>query len=59
MAGKTENGWKLLVTSSYLQSWVVFDCRPFPNSLKYRDHQCNLPTISKTRLLQTLIEELS
>ena len=33
--------------------------RPFPNILKYRGHWCNLPTISKTRLLKTLIEEFS
>ena len=39
MAGETENGLKLLVTSCYLQSWVVFNCRPLPNSLKYWDHQ--------------------
>ena len=30
---------------------VVCSCRPFPNILKYWDHQWNLPTIWKTRLL--------
>ena len=35
---------------------VVFSCRTFPNILKYRDHQWNLPTIWKTRIL---IEEFS
>ena len=39
MPGETENGLKLPVTSCYLQSYEVFNCRPFPNSLKYRDHQ--------------------
>ena len=39
MAGETKNGLKLPVTSCYLQSYEVFNCRPFPNSLKYRDHQ--------------------
>ena len=38
---------------------VVFSRRPFPNILKYRDHWWNLPTIWKTRLLKTLIEEFS
>ena len=38
---------------------VGFSCRPFPNILKYREHQWNLPTIWKTRALQTLIEEFS
>ena len=38
---------------------VVFSFRPFLNILKYRDHQWNLPTIWKTRLLQTFIEEFS
>ena len=38
---------------------VIFSCRPFPNILKYRDHQWNLPRIWKTRLLETLIEEFS
>ena len=34
MAGETENGWKLLVTSCYLHPWVVFNGRTFLNSLK-------------------------
>ena len=38
---------------------VVFSYRTFPNILKYRDHQPDFPTIWKTRLLQTLIEEFS
>ena len=38
---------------------VVLSSRPFPNILKDRDHQRNLPTIWKTRLLETLIEEFS
>ena len=38
---------------------VVFSSRPFSNILKYRDHRCNLPTIWKTRLLKTLVEEFS
>ena len=38
---------------------VVFSCRPLPNTLKYKNHQCDLPTILKTRLHQTLIEEFS
>ena len=38
---------------------VVFSSRPFSNIFKYRDHWWNLPTIRKTRLLQTLIEEFS
>ena len=33
---------------------VVFNCRPFPNILKYRDHRWDLPTIWKARLLQAL-----
>ena len=40
-------------------STLTVSCRPFPNILKYRDHQWNLPKIWKTRLLQTLIEEFS
>ena len=32
---------------------VVFSRRPFPNILKYRDHQWDLPTIWKTRLYGT------
>ena len=31
---------------------VVFSLRPFPNILKYKDHQWDLPIISKIRLLQ-------
>ena len=38
---------------------VDFSCRPFPNILEYRDHQRDLPTIWKTRLFQTYIEEFS
>ena len=38
---------------------VVFSSRPFPNILKYRDHQWDLSTIWKTRLFQTHIEEFS
>ena len=38
---------------------AVFSCRPFSNILKYRDHWWDLPTIWKTRLLQTHIEEFS
>ena len=38
---------------------VIFSCRPFPNILKYMDYQWNLPTIWKTKLIQTLIEEFS
>ena len=38
---------------------VVFSGRPFPNILKYRDHQRNLRTIWKTKLFQTYIEEFS
>ena len=38
MTGETENGLKLPVTSCYLQSWAIFNCRPFHNSLKYRDN---------------------
>ena len=38
---------------------VVFSSRPFPNILKHRDHRRDLPTIRKTRLLQTHIEEFS
>ena len=38
---------------------VVFSCRPYPSILKYRKHWWNLPTIWKTRLLKTLIEEFS
>ena len=35
---------------------VAFSCRPSSNIFKYRDHQWDLPTIWKTRLLQTLIK---
>ena len=35
---------------------VVFSCGTFPNVLKYRVPQWSLPTIWKTRLLQTLEE---
>ena len=38
---------------------VVFSSRDFPNILKYRDHKWKLPTIWKTRLLKTLVEEFS
>ena len=38
---------------------VVFNCRTFPNILKYGDHQWNVPTIWKARLLQTFIKEFS
>ena len=38
---------------------VVFSCRPFPNILKYKDHQWRLQTIWKTRFLQKHIEEFS
>ena len=38
---------------------VLFSCRPFLNIFKYRDHQWNLPTIWKTRLLQMLTGEFS
>ena len=38
---------------------VVFSCRSFPNICKYRDYRWNLLTISKRRLLKTLIEEFS
>ena len=33
--------------------------RVIPNILKYMDHQCDLPTIWKTRLSQTHLEEFS
>ena len=36
---------------------VVFSSRHFPNILKNRDHQRNLPTIWKIRLLQTKVCE--
>ena len=36
---------------------VVFSCRPFSYILKYRNHRWNLPTIWKTRFLQSHIEE--
>ena len=38
---------------------VDFSSRPFPNILKHRNHQWDLPAIWKTRLLQTHIEEFS
>ena len=38
---------------------VFFSCRPFPSILKYRDHRWDLPTIWKTRLFQTHIEQFS
>ena len=38
-------GKSMLATMSIL----VFSSRPFPNILKYRDHQWDLPTIWKTR----------
>ena len=38
---------------------VVFSSRPFSNILKYRDHQYDLPTIWKTWLFQTHVEEFS
>ena len=38
---------------------VIFSSRPFPNILKYWDHQCDFPSIWKTRLFQTHIEEFS
>ena len=38
---------------------AVFNSWPFPNIHKHRDHQWDLPTIWKTRLLQTHIEEFS
>ena len=51
---------KNLLTTAKKTNWmVVFCCRPFPNILTYRDNQWNLPTIWKTRLLQTHIEEFS
>ena len=37
----------------------TFSNRPFPNILKYRDHWQDLPTIRKTKLFQTHIEEFS
>ena len=37
---------------------VVFNSRPLPNILKYRDHWWDLPTIWKIRLFQTHIEEI-
>ena len=36
---------------------VVFSSRPFSNIVKYRDQRWNFPTIWKTRLLETQIEE--
>ena len=36
---------------------IFFSCRPFPNILKYRDHQRDLSTIWKTRHLQTHTEK--
>ena len=33
--------------------WAVFSSRPFPNIPKYKDHQWDLPTIWKAKLLQT------
>ena len=38
---------------------VLFSCRLFPNIVKYRDLCWELPTISKTRLPQIHIEEIS
>ena len=38
---------------------VVFNCIPFPKILKYMGHQWDLPTIWKTRIFQTNIEEFS
>ena len=38
---------------------VVFSCRTFLNILKYRQHQWNLLSIWKTRLLETLTKEKS
>ena len=38
---------------------VVFSSRPFRNITKYRDHCWHLPTIWKTILFQTHIEEFS
>ena len=38
---------------------AVFSCIPFPNILKYSDHQWNIATIWKIRLLQALIEEFN
>ena len=38
---------------------VVFSKRPFPSIQQYREHRWNLPTMWKTRLLKTLIEEFS
>ena len=38
---------------------VVFSKRPFASIQQYREHQWNLPTMWKTRLLKTLIEEFS
>ena len=32
---------------------IVFSCRHFPSIIKCRDHRWDLPTIQKTRLLQT------
>ena len=37
----------------------TFSNRPFPNILKYRDHWQDPPTIWKTKLFQTHIEEFS
>ena len=38
---------------------VVFSCRPFPDILKIKDYGWDLPTIWKTRILLTHIEEFS
>ena len=38
---------------------LIFSCRPFPNILKYKNHQLNIPAIWKIRLLKTHIEGFS
>ena len=38
---------------------VVFSQRPLPSILKYKEHRWNLPTIWKTRLFETHIEQPS
>ena len=47
------NGLTILLFTTFSKT-LVFSCRPFSNTLKYRDHRWDLPTIWKTRFRHTL-----
>ena len=49
----------LLTTKRRLTGWYVLPVDLSPNILKYRERRWNLPTIWKTRVFQTHVQEFS